>query len=102
VRSEPRGKQKPERRNCDGKLTGEAGPALRAVVHGEGVVGGEKSVWFGILRDGITGQYGCKWQEFPIAWMGIGKRFGIGGFLRGRAKPKGRWGRLLCGVSIFD
>lgn len=29
-----RGKQKAERKTCDGKLTGEAGPALRAVVHG--------------------------------------------------------------------
>jgi len=43
LRSGPRGKQKPERRNGDGKLTSEAGPALRAEVHGGYVVGGRKS-----------------------------------------------------------
>ncbi len=42
LRSGPRGKQKPERENCDGKLTREAGPALGTEIHGEGGVGGSR------------------------------------------------------------
>ena len=44
LRSEPRGKQKPERGNGDGKLTGEAGPALVAEIHRGYVVGGRSRV----------------------------------------------------------
>lgn len=41
MRSETRGREKPGRRNCDGKLTGEAGPTLGigVVIH-RGYVGG--------------------------------------------------------------
>ena len=55
LRSEPRGRQKPERGNGDGKLTSEAGPALVAEIHRGYVVGGRKSgCWFGVLRDVIA------------------------------------------------
>ena len=107
--SRPRaGQQKTGRRNCNGKLTGEAGPVLRAEVHRGCWVAGESSrVFFAVgLRDEFfLGQF-CRikvtTESFPLGegelCFGIG---GFGGVLRGRGANGGGWRREECGVNFL-
>ena len=106
LRSEPRGKQKPKRRNCDGKLTGEAGPALgNAGIHLGYVVGGLViECGLVVLRNAI---YQSVWLyvggegSFQLSGWGVAKCFGIGEILR-RAQNREGGVTLGCGVIFTD